>query len=211
MRVIDIQSLGKGLHRIIMDDGLCYRLYFKEINFLGLSEGESLSDDQEEKLKKILYKRGLKRVTFLLEKQDRSQGEIELKLKQGEYPQEIIDKIISKLQEWKLIDDLSYAKEYVHQYGDRKSVLQIKQFLFKKKISKEMIEEALLELNINQQEDLLDALIEKRISRVSSFEEKEKYKILRYLLSKGFPYEEADSRLRRKWDEASYLVEDEEY
>lgn len=202
MKIVEITPLGKGLQKMMMDDGFSCRLYDKEIRLLGLCQEEELSLEQEEKLRILLYQRGLKRSAYLLEKQDRSRGDIEEKLRRSGYPQEVIEKILSKLSQWQLIDDLAYAKEYVHQYGSRKSILQIKDFLYRKRISREYIDQALLELESEAQNNLLDELITKRIRKAASFDEKEKYKVFRYVLSKGFSYEDVSAHLNTKWEEA---------
>ncbi len=123
----------------------------------------------------------------------RSEEEIRKNLLKKKSPQEIIEKIISKLKEYKFINDEEFVKWWIEQRTNFKprSLRLIKMELKQKGIDKELIDETIDHLP-STIDDLESAkkLIERRLQRYKNLPRDEKFqKIARYLASKGFNYD----------------------
>lgn len=106
---------------------------------------------------------------------------------------EIAEKIISKLKEYKFIDDKEFVKWWIEQRTNYKprSLRLIKMELGQKGISKDLIEEVMEGLE-NKVDDLASAkkLIERKLPRYKGLDRDKKFqKVARYLSSKGFNYD----------------------
>ena len=94
----------------------------------------------------------------------------------------IVELVIKKLKQINLLNDLEFAKAWVDARSKKKGMRVIKGELFKKGISKEIIDEVTdIELN---QENTAKRLLERRLSRIHS--RKQAYE---FLLRRGFEYE----------------------
>ncbi len=135
------------------------------------------------------YNKALKFLSY----RPRSEKEMVDKLLRKKAPQEIINKIIKKLKEYKFIDDKEFVKWWIQQRTNYKprSLRLIKMELGQKGIVKDVIEETINELELTV-DDLSSAkkLIEKRLHKYTNLPREEKFqKVARYLSSKGFNYD----------------------
>ena len=123
----------------------------------------------------------------------RSEQEIRNKLKEKRAPQDLIEKIISKLKEKKFIDDGEFAKGWIEsrlRFKPR-SLRLIKMELKQKGIDPEIIEKMINDegLMINDLEQA-KKLVEKRIVRLKGLDKQKVYeKLGRFLASKGFNWD----------------------
>lgn len=125
----------------------------------------------------------------ILEKKDYSIKELDLKGKKREYPQEEIDAAISKLIDYKYIDDNRLACFLVEKYTPTKGQFWIKQKLERRLIPKEIINKNLITTNSNELDlSVLKGKIERKY-KVTNWQEidiKTKNKILGFLSRSGF-------------------------
>ena len=99
-----------------------------------------------------------------------------------------VHKIIIRLKELKLIDDLNYAHSIIRSKTGYKpcGIYMLKQYLMQRFISKEIIETALSEASLNE-EELALAYLKRKAKVFSKFSIQEKRKkILRSLAQRGF-------------------------
>lgn len=132
----------------------------------------------------------------LLEFRNHSEGELRQKLKIAGALEEDIEKVIEFLKEYNLINDKEYAKRLaldlknLKKYGERR----IRSELMSKGISSEFVEEAISELP-EFDEDVLVQLVEKRLK--GDFEKKNKDRVLRYFLSRGYSFDEIKKAIEK--------------
>src|SRR3989344_3020248 len=105
----------------------------------------------------------------------------------------VIESIISKLKEYKFLNDEEFVKWWIEQRTTFKprSLKLIKIELGQKGIDKDLIDQVIDDLRLTI-DDLESAkkLIEKRLPRYKNLSRDEKFqKIARYLASKGFNYD----------------------
>ncbi len=127
--------------------------------------------------------------------------EIEKKLKDKEYSEETISRVISFLGEYNLVDDDKYAeiffKEKLRTRGAKKARFE----LSSKGIPKEIVESALENLSSSAiEEDSCLKLAEKKYAQLIKRETdpyKLKNKLYTFLMGKGYDYELINSTLRK--------------
>lgn len=157
----------------------------------------------ESRLVKIQYEAELQacfdRALNFISASVKTQKQIQDKLKKLGYLDEIIEKVIDKLKSYGYIDDSDYARRFTNTYKSTKGKRLIKLELMKKGVKDIDAQTALNE--IESQQDACNAIADKYLKN----KEKDKKNILKcykYLLSKGFDYDEAKQAVDR------YEIED---
>lgn len=196
MKVISIEALNSKM-KVLVDEDLCFSLYKSEIKRLKIEVNMEITNEQLVEIYGILFKRGKERALYMLDKAYKTEKEIRDKLKTGFYPEEVIDKIIDWLISYNFVNDSRYASLYVDFKHNNKSKKQIYMDLMKKGISKEIINEALEQIDDS---DSLEKIINKRISKYDLNDKKSLYKFYNYLVSKGYDYSKVKDALRKYTD-----------
>jgi len=121
----------------------------------------------------------------------RSEKEIIDRLRKKKIDEKMISEIMAKLQEWKFIDDIAFAKQWIESrvVNRHKSIRLVRLELLKKGIKKEIID-SLFE-NFSKESDVasIEAIIRKKIKRLNIQDRNDLQKLSRYLLGKGFDWE----------------------
>lgn len=187
MQVIQILELDKKRVRIRLENGCEFALYKGEGRQYGLQEGGELSREQYEDIcREILIKRARKRTMHLLEKMDRTEEQLRTKLRQGYYPEEVIEDAISYVKGYHYLDDLRYAQNYVRSHKDRKSRRMVQLELQQRGVAKEWIQQALEEYEQEHEQEQILKWIRKRDYSSETADLKEKQRMYQFLLRKGF-------------------------
>lgn len=188
MQVIQILELDRKRVRICLEDGCEFALYKGEKRQYDLQEGGELSQEQFEDIRReILIKRARKRVMHLLEKMDRTEEQLRVKLRQGYYPEDVIEDAIGYVKGYHYLDDLRYAQNYVRSHREKKSRRMLQLELQKRGVAKEWIQQALEEEyeQENEQEQILKWIRKKDYSSDTA-DLKEKQRMYQFLLRRGF-------------------------
>lgn len=139
--------------------------------------------------KEMDYSQTKEKALRLLEFRNHSSGELKRKLTVAGASEDDASKVIEFLKEYNLINDREYAKRLaldlknLKKYGERR----IRSELKSRGILSEYIEEAIGELPEFDEEELV-RLVEKRLK--GDFEKKNKDKVLRYFLNRGYSFDE---------------------
>ncbi|MBQ0099807.1 MAG: regulatory protein RecX, partial [Firmicutes bacterium] len=115
------------------------------------------------------------------------------------YEDEIVFKVIDKLKEYNYIDDVEYAKKYL-EFSSKKQGAKLSNYkLMAKGIRKEDLEKA------NQESEIrYDISCEKVLEKYLRNKEKTKENLIkasRYLLGKGFNYEDIENAVSKLREE----------
>lgn len=202
MTVTEILPINNKKSRIYLDDERAFVLYNREIRHYCLAAHCEMSDQTYNQIvSEILLKRARSRALHLLERQDRTERQLREKLQQSEYPEQVIDDALNYVKSYHYIDDLRFARNYVRFHCGKKNRRQLFTALLRKGVSKEIIEEAYaeiakeLDLEANDSQ-LIQMWIEKKHINLSALTVKEYQKFYRFLLNKGFGYDEINHVLR---------------
>ena len=126
---------------------------------------------------------------WLLGRRDRSVGEIQTKMREKKFEEIEIEETIKQLKKLEFLDDAKFAKHYISNQVAIKPLgkYQLKQKLRRKLVSEEIIEKALTDSSMNEEELIEIAL--KRWLRVNESKDKKYEKVSRHLMSRGFDWE----------------------
>ena len=157
----------------------------------------------EEKLEQIIldgekqsaYTKALK----LVSTRYKTQREVEKYLYDKGYLPNVVYYVITKLNEYHFIDDERYVNSYIASHRQNNGKLKIKQQLMQKGVSESLIESAYDDAEIDQTAEI-QALAEKYMKNKE--DTKENYiKLFKYLMNKGFIYEDIKSALKKEIDD----------
>ncbi len=186
MSVVKLQNKAKR-YQIRLDNGADFVLYAGEVRRMNIAEGEEFSEEEYDiLLQEILIPRAKQRALHLLEKQDRTENNLRQKLREGGYPQEVIDAAVDYVISYHYIDDRRYAENYIYFHKDSKSRQRIRQDLLGKGIDKDIVDMALEEgYETDEKEMIRDLLAKKHYDPVGA-DRKEQARMYRFLASRGF-------------------------
>lgn len=200
MQIVKILERTKNRVDITLDSGLSFVLYKGELRSYKLHEGDNLSEDiYNEIFGVILPKRAKLRAMNLLKVRPYTEKALRDKLSEGGYPKEIEDIAIEYVKSYHYIDDLSYAKEYIYTYKDRKNKVKLKADLIRKGVSKALIEQAFEEElgddGLSYEKEQILSFIRKKHYSCENSTYEEKMKLLASLARKGYSVELAKKLL----------------
>lgn len=187
VQVTSVIPLEKGKARIRFEDGSEVILYKGEIRKLGIQEGCVITDEVYHKIiDEILGQRAIKRAMHLLERQDRTERQLYDKLKENGYPEVCIESAISYVKRYHYIDDFRYASAYIRYRQEKKSRQKLKLELQAKGIARDVIEEALEEEYVSDDQKKILELLQKRRYSFENADTAEQRKNYQFLLRRGF-------------------------
>lgn len=192
--------LEKGKARIRFEDGSEVILYKGEIRKLGIQEGCVITDEVYHKIiDEILGQRAIKRAMHLLERQDRTERQLYDKLKENGYPEVCIESAISYVKRYHYIDDFRYASAYIRYRQEKKSRQKLKLELQAKGIARDVIEEALEEEYVSDDQKKILELLQKRRYSFENADTAEQRKNYQFLLRRGFQSSDILHVMRQEW------------
>lgn len=200
VQVTSVIPLEKGKARIRFEDGSEVILYKGEIRKLGIQEGCVITDEVYHKIiDEILGQRAIKRAMHLLEKQDRTERQLYDKLKENGYPEVCIESAISYVKRYHYIDDFRYASAYIRYRQEKKSRQKLKLELQAKGIARDVIEEALEEEYVSDDQKKILELLQKRRYSFENTDTAEQRKNYQFLLRRGFQSSDILHVMRQEW------------
>lgn len=187
-----IEKLDKGKQKLIFENGKSLILYRNEIKPYHLEEKLMISDElYEELLYQVIGMRAKKRAMYLLEKQERTEYQLREKLRQNQYPLEVIEEAVIYVKKYHYLDDMRYASTFIRCQREKRSKRRIQQDLLKKGITGEIIEAAFLEEGDKDETPAIQRILEKK-GYSQEMSREDAYKIYQFLLRRG--YNSADIR-----------------
>lgn len=189
MIVTRIEQHTKTKVKVCLDNRTDFQLYKREIDKYSITLGEELSN-YDEILSEVLIPRAKKRAMHLLEKMDRTKADIRSKLRRNGYPDEAINAAIEYIESYNYLNDERYSYMYVRNYCNSRSRNRIMQDLYRKGVDKDTINDAIESEYSVDEEELIKMYIIKRGYDVDNASMKDRDKMFRFLISKGFPLDE---------------------
>lgn len=178
---------------------------------LTLNVGQLLTVEEVENLKtRSLEEKLYRQAIGLVSRRPRSEEEIRQRFKRKNAPMETQDKVVSRLREAKLLDDLAFAEAWVENRMEfrPRSAWAIKSELRKKGVANEIIDEALDDFD---DEDAVRraAAIGARKYRKLDWELFRK-RLGAYLARRGFKYHSITPAVEHEWGEHAGREEESE-
>ncbi len=192
MTVTRLEAVTKTKYKVFLDGQFAFVLYKGELSRFHLAEGEEVNLETVKKIRdEVILKRAKLRALHLLEDMPRTESQLRQKLKEGSYPQDVIDETIDYVKSFGYLDDAAYARDFIETRKGKKSRQELYGALMQKGLDKALVMQALDAAY--QEEDAKEAvrvLMEKRQYDPDTADETQRQKFLAYLMRKGFSYED---------------------
>lgn len=192
MIVTKIEAVSKTKWKIELDGQFAFVLYKGELSRFSIREGEELPEEVYQKIKKdVVLKRAKLRAMHLLGDMARTEAGLREKLKQGLYPDDIIEDAIAYVKSFGYLDDFQYAENFIESRRTSKSKKEIYALLCGKGIPQEQIELAMeCCYGSEGEQDAIRQIIKKRRVDILHATDQELHKLYGYLARKGFRYDD---------------------
>lgn len=145
---LTVQKKNKERINVFLDGEYAFSL--AAITAASLRSGQEISQAQIVELQmEDSYERGKEAVMRLLSYRPRSVAEVRGKLKGKEFPEVVIERVLSRLQELDLLSDRAFVRYWIEQRENfrPRSALALRQELMQKGVARELIDEALADLD----------------------------------------------------------------
>ena len=186
MIITRLEELEKGKVKVYIDEEYHFLLYHKDIKIHHLEEYKAISDIMyKDIITNTVLRRAKQKAIAILKFMDRTEQELVTKLKQADYPDNVITSVIEYVKEYHYIDDARYAVDYIRFKKDSKSRRQLHTDLMQKGIEKENIEKAFYE-EYNDEDNAIQKAIAKKSKNWGDLNKEEKLKLSAYLFRKGY-------------------------
>lgn len=195
MEITKIEQTGKKC-RLYLNDAPAFCLYPSEVRKFALAPGQELTKEKEQEiLETCLDRRAKKRCLLILKSSDKTEKQLRDKLRQDEYPQEVIDDAIEYVKSYGYVDDFRYACRYIETMQESRSALRLKTDLQKRGIDTALIEEALEQTMEADEQAQIRALMHKRGFEPGKADSQERQKMIRFLLARGYRYSQISKEI----------------
>ncbi len=198
MIVTKIEEVTKTKYKVELDGEFAFVLYKRELSHFGIREEEELPEETYMQIRRdVILKRAKLRAMHLLTDMARTESGLREKLKQGMYPEDIIEEAMSYVRSFGYLNDLRYAESFIESRKNHKSKKEIYAMLCRKGVPAEQIEEAFASSYPEGGElDAIRRVIEKKRVDVTHASWEELQKLCGYLSRKGFRYEDISQVIR---------------
>ena len=193
--------MDKKRRKVYIDWQYAFPLYLSELSKYKIEPGSILEQNVYDDIYVILTRRVRERILYLIADYDRSEQNIRQKMSMSGYNGNFVDDAIASLKEYGYIDDYRYARYYAESMRDTKgrSSFAISRALYEKGVPRDIIEQVMGELEIDEDAQILRALLSKGYDEdnISDMDDKERRRLVAFLMRKGFSYELISAHLQK--------------
>ena len=205
MKITQVVELSKTRSKVYIEQEFAFVLYKGELRLYRIKEDEEIGEDTYNTImKEVLPKRAKLRAMNLLMSREYTTAQLRTKLRQGFYPDVVIQEALDYVASFHYTDDLRYAEDYITSHEATRSRKRIEQDLMNKGVSKETIEKAwaVWEEKGGSQDEIamINSLLEKKNYNPEEADYKEQQKIFAFLLRKGFSAEQIRRAMHTDFD-----------
>lgn len=211
MVVTDVVEYSKSRYKVYIDQEFAFVLYKGELRIYGVEKDKEVSEATYEKIvKEVLTKRAKLRSMNLLKSREYTRHQLAEKLRQGLYPENVIEEALAYVASYRYIDDDRYALSYIRFHSDSKSKKSLELSLMKKGIDKNTIKRAWdaweEEGNCQNEAEQIKRLLEKRKFDSRTADMKEIQRTFAFLMRKGFSAEMIRKFVKNDRNDDFYLT-----
>lgn len=187
----------EGRWLAVLEDGSILRVGEGEVIDFALYAGKELSGEEADRLQTSARRSGLKsKAVELLMRRPQSRKELGRKLLEWEASQEEAEAICDRMEELGYLNEAEYAGRIVRHYaakgfGERK----LRDELYRRGIPRELWEDALAQVEDEDNASAIDAFLEKKLK--GSHDPREVKKASDALARRGYRWPEISDALRR--------------
>lgn len=192
MKVTQIVELSKSRSKVYIEEEFAFVVYKGELRLYHIRQGEEIAEeDYHTILEEVLPRRAKLRAMNLLKSREYTTHQLRTKLKEGFYPDKVIDAALEYVASYHYTDDLRYAVSFITCHENNRSRRRIEQDLQNKGVDRDTVARAWQEWE-NQggeqdEQQMIGQLLEKKHYNPLTADRKEQQRIYAFLLRKGFP------------------------
>lgn len=179
----------QGRMALFFDEEFAFSVDLETLAMFALQTGMEFTDEEyDELLEKTQYKKAKDRAFKLLGYKSYTRWLLKQRLLREEFPAEVVDEVLDRLEELQLIDDLDYARrcsaDLIHL--KKYSLSRVRQELRSRGVEEADIDRALMDADDDPLEQIRQVLEKKYRSALS--DEKGRRRAVNGLLRLGYPY-----------------------
>ncbi len=206
---IESQKAQRGRVNVFLDGAFAFSISNPVAATIGLQEGQKLSSTEIEKLKNAeQFHRSLNSALRFLSPRPRSEAEIKIRLRRHGYETNVIQQVLDRLKEQKLVDDNAFAqywRENRESFKPRSRRL-IEMELKQKGVDAETIAET-TEM-VDDDSAAYKAAQRKAIALAGLDYPNFRKRLGTFLRQRGFSYEVINTTIERVWQEQGNIQPD---
>lgn len=195
MYVTELIPIDKKQMLVITDGDIRFRLYKGEVRRFNVTAGMDIEENIINAIFILLKKRCKERALYIVERTDKTEKELRIKLESGDYPEEIIECTLEFLKRYDYINDYRYSCNFVRQKTAKSGMRKIKYELLSKGVAVEIIDKVFAE-NETDSKEIIRKILTGRRFEFSTNDRKQIDRQIRYLIGKGFSYEDISSVIK---------------
>ncbi len=157
-----------------------------------------VEDADSDRLYNIIYEKAFSKYAALLAGAEYCSSGIRRKMKEKDYPEDMIDSVIEALYRERYLDDKRFAESYIRSYARTKSRDLIIRELEYRDIGGDwlydILEEVYEDESLNK-EDVIKSLLDKKFRNQNLSDPKVKMRAANFLIRKGFNFGDINSYL----------------
>lgn len=189
--VSEVTAYDRKRQKVTLDEGdVTFLLYNGEtarsgVDMAAFLRGETVflsGEDLQRIFQEILLPRAKKRCLYYLKNGDRTEAQIKRKLREGFYPEPVVEETLSFLRRTHFADDSRFAENLSESLKETKSRREIAAKLYEKGVPKEISDRILSEITEEDEFRSCEKALRKKCTG-------DRRKDLAYLLRKGYSYE----------------------
>lgn len=191
---IEKQKNNNKRYSIFIDNEFAFGIDEVDLLYYKLKENQPLDKQKYDYItNELLLKRAKDKALKYLGYKMRSKNQVVEKLKQDDFPDYVITKVINFLQKYNYINDDDFAKAFIKEKVNLKGygVYKISYDLKKLGVDPQIFEKYLYNTDFINEEEKVKTLLTKKLKGQSlqNLDYKEKQKIYAYLARRGFSYD----------------------
>lgn len=204
MTVTDVVEVSKARYKISLDHEVAFVLYKGDLSVYKVQVGSEITEKQyREILDHVLDKRAKLRSLNLLKARPYTEHCLREKLREGFYPEEIIDRALAYVKQYGYVDDTVYCSDYIEYHRASESRRRMQQKLQEKGIGRDLFDRVYDSLPEDESESemkQIERLLEKK-HYSDSMDAKDKNKIVQFLLRRGYSFDMIRRSMKVSYDE----------
>ncbi len=205
MKVTQIEEVSRSRARVYIDEEFAFVLYRGELRSFHIRAGEEMDEEEYRSImEEVLPKRAKLRAMNLLKTREYTVRQLHDKLKDGGYPERIIEQALDYVESFHYTDDLRYATGFIRNHEGDRSRRRIEQDLMRRGIDRAVLEQAWAaweeEGGVQEESAMIRALLEKKGFDRETADQRQKQRMYGFLMRKGFQAEQVRRAVLRDGD-----------
>lgn len=204
---IEQQKKDPSRYSVFIDGVFSFGLILADIQYFKIEEGKEISQETYDYIMDtIVYIKAQEVALRYIGYQMRIGYEVERKLKQEDFSEEIVARVMEFCTKYHYIDDLAYAKAYIKQ---RQRLNPKGKYVLQGELKQKGVKDSLIQIALEEAEemDILNEaeaayhILTKKVRNLDNIDEKQKKRLWGFLQRRGYSYDIIKEAWQKLWEE----------